>query len=211
MATNNKGNRNQSKSLADLASRFTLINPPLKFPKDRTGADKILSVYWFAILFIVASGVFAMVYVFYTSPFDVRNVEADAIGNQIVSCISQNGKIISRWTTNQTSLKIRDECHLDFDSESNENQYYVQIDFYDFKTFQFSISNGTEVISSQPLTTVYDGNANLKTDCEVGEIKNYNKQSKCLEKRFYAVDEKNNLYTIKITSAVRKTEKNAKL
>src|SRR3989344_8240288 len=96
--------------------------------KNKIGADKILSVYWFAILFIVASGIFAMVYVFYNSPFDVRNVEADALGNQIASCISQNGKITPRWTTNQSSLKIRDECHLNFNSEFQEIQYYAQID-----------------------------------------------------------------------------------
>ena len=210
MTTNNKGNQRLSKSFRIKHRRFALINS-LKFPKNRIGADKILSVYWFAILFIIASGVFAMVYVFYTSPFDVRNVEADALGNQIVSCVSQNGKIIPRWTTNQISLKIRDECHLNLNSESNENQYYVQIDFYDFKTFAFSESNGREIISSQPSATVYDGNANLKTDCEIQEIKNYEKQSKCFEKRFYATDEKNNQYLIKITSIVRKTEKNAKL
>jgi len=379
---------------------------------NKIGADKILSVYWFAILFLIASGIFAMVYVFYNSPFDVRNAEADALGNQIVSCISQNGKISSSWTTAKTSAdlktcqtpaecqkitgekivsivngmkgdlipnidslvkqegvaenfeclvlqiamqesvlqhckqtqqdgstfycdgnisevkslsneretslgvmqvnikvhkniqaeffdkgveyavkevlikgysslskdytcngktysgwkgalrnyngwntlctdssgklignpnyveevlskktviqqnfpefcsegkivdvsqqkNLKDECHLNFNSES-QDQYYFQIDFYDFKTFKISESNGKEIISSQPIATIFDGNVNLKSDCEVQETKDYQKQSKCFEKRFYAVDEKNNQYAIKITSVVRKTEKNAK-
>ena len=379
---------------------------------NKTGADKILSVYWFAILFIVASGIFAMVYVFYNSPFDVRNAEADALGNQIASCILQNGKISSSWTTAKTSAtsstcqtpaecqkitgekivsivngmkgdlvpdidslvkregvaenfeclvlqiaaqesslkhckesqkngdafycdgirsevnaldneretslgvmqvntkvhnvqaeffdkgvayavkdiltkgydssdkdyacngknyggweralrnyngwntactdssgklignpnyveevigkksfiqqtfpefcssgkivdvskqkNLGEECHLNFNSESKEEQYYIEIDFYDLKTLAFSESNGKKTISSQPIATIYDGNINLKADCEVQETKDYQKQSKCFEKIFYAIDEKNNQHAIKITSVVRKTEQNAK-
>ena len=371
----------------------------------KKGADKILSVYWFAVLFIIASGVVAMVYVFYTSPFDVRNAEADALGNKIASCISQNGKISSSWAVAKTSAtsetcstpaecqkitgekivsivngmkgdlipnidslvkqdgvaenfeclvlqiamtesslrhckesqkdgnpiycdgvradvnaldneretslgvmqvntkvhdvqaeffdkgvayavknvlvkqynenkagklfspistvysgwkaairgyngwgsggnnayvedvlgkknfiqqtfpefcsegkivdvgkqkNLNEECHLNFNSESQDIQYYVQIDFYDLKTFKISESNGKKTISSQPVATTYDGNVNLKSDCEVQEVKDYKKQSKCFEKIFYGIDEKNNQYAIKITSVVRKTEKNSK-
>ena len=62
------------------------------FPKDRKG-DKIISVYWFAILVIVAVGIFGMVYVFYGSPYDVREIEANALLNQVADCVSYAGKI----------------------------------------------------------------------------------------------------------------------
>ena len=58
---------------------------------NKIGADKILSVYWFAILFIVASGIFAMVYIFYGSPYDVRDIESNALKMQIANCLSQGG------------------------------------------------------------------------------------------------------------------------
>ncbi len=50
--------------------------------KNKRG-DKILSLYWFAVLIIVAGGIFGMVYVFYGSPYDVREIEANVLLNKI--------------------------------------------------------------------------------------------------------------------------------
>ena len=50
--------------------------------------DKILSIYWFAILLIIAGGIFGMVYVFYGTPYDVREIETRVLTNQIADCIS---------------------------------------------------------------------------------------------------------------------------
>ena len=104
---------------------------------------------------------------------------------------------------------IASECHLNFNSEFKEQQFYVKIDFYDLKTFQVTATANGETILSKPIATFFDGNENLKADCELQKAKNLKIQSKCVEKRLYSVDEKNNPYIINILSVTRKTEKNA--
>ena len=377
------------------------------FSKNKKGTDKILSVYWFAILFIVASGIFGMVYVFYNSPFDVREIEGRLMINRVSECISKQGlinpiflsniktsdssgkstcstneecqkiigeKIVSivsaikpelgisnidesvrsegvsenfeclvlQIATHESSMRhcvefqkdgnplycdgnleevykstgdeksygimqintavhdinpenfqegiiygvekvlvqqyeenkagrlfeptqkyysnwkaairgyngwglkgdnnyvenvianrefvqtnfpefcapgtkiqseqtkgISDACNLNFKSEFDANQYYVQVDFYNLKDFKTEIKEGKEIISSTLVKTFFDGNENLKSDCEIQEEKIFERQSRCTEGRFYSVDSENNPVIIKITSAVRKTEKNA--
>ncbi|MFH1325419.1 MAG: hypothetical protein ABIH49_01455 [archaeon] len=61
----------------------------------KKGADKIISVYWFAILTLVAGGIFAVVYSFYSFPYDVRNIEADLMTGKVADCLSENGRISS--------------------------------------------------------------------------------------------------------------------
>ena len=52
--------------------------------------EKYLSVYWFAILAIVAVGIVAMVLVFYGKPYDVREIEANVMINKIADCLSDS-------------------------------------------------------------------------------------------------------------------------
>ena len=386
--------------------------------KNKIGADKILSVYWFAILFIIAAGILAMVYVFYNSPFDVRQIEAEILSSRVAECISHQGILDSKWVsgnaensnslteiqgtigtcqteqecqkiigtklvfivssvkndlgiqnidesvkqegvaenfeclvlqiaTQESSLhhctnfkdennnplycdsnidgvfkssgdeisygvmqinigpnahkgkvnpenfeegiiygvekvliqqykenkagklfeptnkvysewkaairgyngwglngdnsyvenviarrefiqntfpefcsqnaiveptlgNLETECSLDFGSEFDDEQFYVQVDFYDLKKFQYENRDGKKIITSGHLKTISDGNQNLKADCEIQKNDDFEKQAKCSEGSFYSIDENNNLYVIVISSAVRKTEKNAR-
>ncbi len=175
----------------------------MNLKKNKTGADKILSVYWFAILFIIASGIFAIVYVFYLYPFDIREIETYILTDKIAECASNQGIFNDNFLSNNSEKNfLSKECHLNFNSEFDKIQYYVEVGIYDFKAFESS---------SSPIKTIFDGNENLKTDCEL-QKSNKNRfkiQSKCSEKSFYSIDEKNVPYIIKILSVVRKTEKNA--
>ena len=60
---------------------------------EKTATNKIIAVYWFAILVIVAGGVFAMVYVFYGHSFDVREIEASFLADKTADCLSYQGRI----------------------------------------------------------------------------------------------------------------------
>lgn len=165
-----------------------------KKEKDKKGAEKIISIYWFAILFIVTGALVYIVSVFYGKPYDVRKLETDILIDKIASCLSENGFI----TENFLQIKkenFLEKCSLTFDTENSfgwkNDQYYTEIIFYNF-------SSGEEI---KHLDT---GNPSLKDFCG---LKGDNFPV-CLEKILYTIDKQNNQYKIKILAIVRKTEKN---
>ena len=170
------------------------------FKKNKTGTDKILSIYWFVILFIVAAGIVYMVVVFYGKPYDVRAYESDILITKVADCLIDSGKLINDYETLENVFFER--CSLNFKTEDNfdwnvAGQYFVNFSFYEFniiaqdglgsfqKNFSFKIKN-------------------LLDFCSV----ELNNNPYCRERSMYAIDENNNQYVIKILSAVRKTEKN---
>jgi len=90
----------------------------MKFFSNKKG-DKILSVYWFAILVIVAVGIIAMVVVFYGKPYEVRQDESGILIMKISDCLS-DGKYLNKNINNENILS---ECHLVLNDE-----YYLEVD-----------------------------------------------------------------------------------
>ncbi len=164
--------------------------------KNKRGTDKILSIYWFAILFIVAGGIIYMVALFYGSPFDVREIEATLLSNQIADCVSEGGYVRDQ-AFQLTQDNFLESCNLNFNVENFSNwqiqgPYYVEFEISDF-------SSG--VVS---LNFVSQGNVNLKEGC-VMKGKNF---PQCIERNIYSVDNMNNQYKIKVLSVVSKVDKN---
>ena len=54
---------------------------------------KIISVYWFIMLIVVAGGVFLMVNMYYGAPSDVREIEANLLAEKVANCIYSGGEI----------------------------------------------------------------------------------------------------------------------
>ena len=160
----------------------------------KRGAEKILSVYWFVILFIVAAAMVYMVSSFYGKPYDVRDVEASLLADKAATCLSFGGYIIENWQFLNDNTFLA-ECDLNFNVEDvygwNNDQYLVEIEFLDFN-------------SGLVLKKISVGNPNLKLDC-AAEDRNF---PVCLEREIYTIDKANSQYQIKISSAIRKTEKN---
>jgi uncharacterized protein involved in tolerance to divalent cations len=167
---------------------------------NKKGSDKILSMYWFVVIIIVAGGIFAMIYMFYSAPYDVREVESEILSNKIADCISRNGRIDSSFVLNK-NLSVIKECSLNFnvESEFNEEQYFFDIEISSLEEESSKISFS-------------GGNINWKEDCFIEDKKGkeYKRLVKCNEKRIYAVDDSKQ-YLIKIISGVGKSEKNVRL
>lgn len=168
--------------------------------------DKILSIYWFVILAIVAGGVFGMVYLFYGTPYDIRTIEANILVNQIADCISYAGKIninlISDGTVQfqKSGNDFLKDCHLNFDTiEWQEQQYYTEVNFY-------RLSDLTNSVLS-----IQSGNNKWLAGCAIQESEKQQNLPQCTQKSFYSLDDANNQYIIKILTIVRKSEKNVKL
>jgi len=158
--------------------------------------DKLISVYWFAILFIVAGGIVYMVSAFYGKPYDVRLAEADILTSKIARCVSEAGYLKEGVLTEDFKNNFMESCAINFQAEDvynwrEQGQYYVEIEFLDFNT-------------KQKISQISEGNQGLKPDCGL-EGKGF---PVCVDRKFYSIDKDGNQYQIKILSIVRKTEKN---
>lgn len=158
---------------------------------DKHGAEQLLSIYWFLILIIIAGGIFGMVYVFYSYPYDFRDVEARTLSNQVADCIAEGGQL----KVDLNNFDILKSCNLNFNDETYQDQdiqYYVQIGLYD--------------LTGNKINEISAGNSNFIADCAIQEENSYKRLVTCSERSFYVSN--NNI--IKILSIVRKTEKNTK-
>lgn len=159
---------------------------------NKKGTNKILSMYWFAILLIVVGGVVSMVTIFYNSPYDVREIEGNLMINQIVDCISEHENLNSKVFED---FDVLEECNFKEDLFGGDGEYF----------FNFSIYNFSD---SKLVNSFSEGNNKLKADCNI-EDEDYEKLSKCIGREVYLVNE-NDLYKINILSAVKKVKKNVK-
>jgi hypothetical protein len=174
---------------------------------NKKGTDKMISVYWFVILFIVAAAVFYMAVVFYGEPYDIREREAKILINQIADCISQGGEIREGiinegGTLGLTNGNILSKCHLNFNVEDfkewkTQEQFYVEINFYEFDEFS------SDKLGSKFVDEIIVGNKNLNEYCD----KKGENFPVCVKRDFYVLIH-GNPCIVKIKSIVRKTEKN---
>ena len=188
--------------------------------KNKRGAEKIISIYWFAILIIIAGSVVAMVSLFYGMPYDVREQEANIMINQVSNCLSENGKLnqklFSEDKTFNENFNLKEECSLIFETEFENSigEYFLEADFYNLNNGPKGVSQRDDFIKPSFGVKVFElseGNFNLKTDCKIAEgEKEYKRLSKCVDREFYSLDSENQAYRINILSAIRKTEKNVK-
>lgn len=183
---------------------------------NKKAGSKILTMYWFVILIIIAGGIFAMVYSFYHHPYDVRELEAEIMINHIADCLSSQGNLTSELFNEEgfsESYKnnFSDNCHINlnveevwqknFDVEEEiwggEPQYYFRINFYN----AINLENSVFEISK--------GDNKLIADWNIQEEKEYKRAAKGVEDGFFSFNGED-LYLIKILTIVKKTEKNVK-
>jgi hypothetical protein len=168
----------------------------MNITKPKKGAEKTISVYWFAILIIVAGAVVYMVSMVYGQPYDVRAAEADILASKAADCISEGGYLrdntLKDESFRQNFLEI---CSLNLsanDFKGSQGEYYLSVNFYDF-------DSGSRIDFS-----IEQGNANLKQSCELAG----RSQPVCAQKTFYVIDKQNSKYRVDIISAVNKADKN---
>jgi hypothetical protein len=177
---------------------------------NKKGTDKILSIYWFIVLTLIAGGIFAMVYVFYGPPYDIRSIESNLFAEKIADCISKQGIILPDFFNGENfnseiGKTFTRKCNINFNveqgyGETEEIQYFYKVEFYTLKDL------------TTPAFSFSDGNSNWEGDCFIKKENNkeYSRLAKCTEKRFYALSRGGNQYLIRILSVIGKSEKNVK-
>jgi hypothetical protein len=165
------------------------------FPKNRRG-DTLFSLYWFAILMIVAGGIVGMVFVFYGNPYDIREIESNLLVDKLASCVSYAGRINGNLILNGEiqNTNVLDNCHLNLSDE-----YFYEITFY-------KVGDVANPFLDYFLKTS-GGNLNLAASCEISD-EDFSNLPTCINRSFYSLDNANNQYIIKILTAVKKTEQN---
>jgi len=173
--------------------------------KNKKGGAKIITLYWFIILVIIAGGIFAMVYSFYNHPYDVRELEGEIMINKIADCLSTAGKLDKNlFNEGEFSVSYKnnflDICHFNLNVEESfmmSFQYYFKIEFYNSSNLE------------KPVFEISKGDKNRIADCNIQKEKEYQRTAKCVEDEFFSFNGED-LYLIKILSVIKKTEKNVK-
>jgi len=165
--------------------------------KNKKAAEKIISVYWFVILFIVAAAIVYMTASFYGKPYDARKIEADLLADKVAKCISEAGYLNEEVLEQQFLENFLGNCNINFNVEDaygwrEQEQYYIELNLSDF-------SSGEKILE------IKEGNTKLKSFCN---LKGDNLPV-CLERSLYVINKDNNQYRADILSIIRKTEKNA--
>jgi hypothetical protein len=170
--------------------------------------DKTVSVYWFFVLFLIASVIVFVVYSLYGKPLDVREMEGLFLAEKIADCVSKGGQILPDVLNDQGEFSLTEDtllnrCHLNFNTEEiygwNSDQYFVSILF-------------SPIRGKGSSSFVAYGNSNLKENANINFLDRSKKEKFpfCVDRLIYSkgVSEKE-YYSFKITACVRKTEKNA--
>ncbi len=125
-----------------------------------------------------------------------RITSQDAYVEHVLERYNNLRKILGKNPiTGSMKIDLQEMCHLNFEAEEKNPQYYFEIEFTNFSSGEF-------------LGVAKEGNPNLKTDCILQDEKESKTLSKCIQRSFYSVGSDNEKYTIKILSVVRKTEQN---
>jgi len=133
--------------------------------KNKRGADKFLSIFWFMILFLVAGAVVYMAFLFYGSPYNIRNTEGQILGDKIADCLTSKGYLNDAVFSSEFRNNFLDVCHINLDTEDfsnwkNRNQYYIGVGIYSF-------DESVPRLTGNELLNLSAGDINLKTAWEL--------------------------------------------
>jgi hypothetical protein len=162
------------------------------------GSEKIMSLYWFAILIIVAGGVFSMVSIFYGYPYDVREVETGILAEKVGTCISDQGVLNEEIFNEEFQNNFLGNCNLNFNTDSEIQEYFIGIEIFEIGDLE------------NPVLDYSIGNSNWLADCVIEDSGKYERLAKCVEERFYSTGSEGKQYLVKINSIVGKIGENVK-
>lgn len=163
--------------------------------------DKIISVYWFAVLLIVAGAVVYMVSSFYGNPYDIRDYETQTLISHVAECVIPNNYLDKKFVSEYESENFLSDCRINFATESDfgwdaTGQYFFNLKIQDFNSGESFFDNSFGNLNINDLCT-------LQKNEITGE-----KLPFCLERKFYSVDSDGTQYLVIINAAIDKNEKN---
>jgi hypothetical protein len=140
------------------------------FEYNKRGGEKILSIWWFAVLAIVGATIVVGVVMVYSADVDTRGLESSILAERVSNCIVSDGVLKPGLVgANSGKFDFFSECGLDKNFFEQSGLFYVEV----------NIKN----LSGSKLSGPFDvGAAALKEDCLVTKkilARNY---PKCVSK-----------------------------
>lgn len=171
--------------------------------RNKRAMEKILGIYWFAVLVIVAGAVVGMVVMAYSIGFDVRSVESDFMIQKISRCIAEGGFLKIDLENFQGDLL--QECGMYFGEIPEDSEYFVAIDWYE--KAEWEGKSPSDITKSNKRITAGRGSLeDIGCQNNIGGNAPY-----CRSGWFYVLQEgeEQKQLMVKITAAVNKVEENA--
>src|SRR3989304_2886447 len=135
----------------------------------KKGGEKLLSIWWFAVLAITGGAIVVGVLMFSSADLEVRELESSILADRVLACLSDNG-ILNRDALNSDpnfKFKLSEACGLD--EGILGSGLYIKANF--------SGSDGRE-IKKYSL-----GDASMEKDCSVAKTIQAVKYPKCTQRK----------------------------
>lgn len=97
--------------------------------KNKSGGEKLLSIWWFFVIGIVGVGIVAGVLVFYSASFDTREKQSEILLDKISDCLIKDGFLIEGVL--DTNFDVFEKCSLDKEAIQENIGFYFGIQFFD--------------------------------------------------------------------------------
>lgn len=166
--------------------------------KRKKADERVLSVYWIIIFVLIAISIVSATIIFFSSPADVRQIEARVLGDKLIECLAENGQS-NQGVFNSLSVdgsNLEQKCSLNLkDASYDKNQFYIKI-----KTG--AKDGAKEIIYNQ------DESEDYAVYCKA-EINEKNVPV-CYEQKLFVLNEKNEFILIDLLIAINKIKSNVK-
>jgi len=149
------------------------------FIRNKGGSEKVFSLWWFFVLAIVGLGIVVGVLIFYSMDFDVREIEAASLYNNLANCVIKQGYLADNFF--DKNFDIFEKCGLN-------KETILSGDFY----FKISIFDGDRNLVKE----ISDGTRTFEADCKIEGKLIAKEFPKCIGKEerviYYQDNEKKN-------------------
>jgi len=139
---------------------------------NKKGGEKVLSIWWFLIIVIIAVAIVAGTLIFYGANINVKKAEGIVMAEKLANCIVKGGYL-------QVSInKLEDfdffnNCYLDEEIIKDPSNYY----------FEISVKN----LDTGQEKKIKRGNPEYEQDCRISSVTVAKYYPRCAEFKFYAL------------------------
>lgn len=95
---------------------------------NKKAGQKILSAWWFFVLVIIGGAIVMGVLIYYGSGVNIKELEADVLGERIMRCIVNKGELRGDFSN---SFDVFSECNIKKELFNKPCNFYLKISVFD--------------------------------------------------------------------------------